>query len=67
MQFSVKVMYFLTFGIDECNKPKAKDVCLRKKELQLLYNKMVSIIELKKADDNPSPNFEYFQHITLVY
>ncbi len=68
LHFAIKLMYFLTYGAKECTQSKVKQLEKKRRELEMLYNKVIALVELKVNDPtSSSTRMDYIQLITLVY
>lgn len=68
LHFGIKLMYFLTYGVQECASTKIKQLDRKRRELDTLYNKVIAMVEIKQDDEtSPSSSLTYVKLLTLVY
>lgn len=66
LHFGIKLMYFLSFGPEQCASTKVKELQRKKRELDSLYNKVVAMVEMRESDGE-GKSMQYIHLLNLLY
>lgn len=68
LHFGIKLMYFLSYGPEQCAATKIKELQKKRRELEALYNKVLVLVEMREGGENSkSQSMQYIQLLNLLY